>query len=203
MNAIKSAPLKKLSKGTYMGETPRDDASDEITLGDSAFFMAQDRYIKNVVPHPEIIYEDEKSYVARYYPFAEIFLRTRSVSSPSDKSKFEQLRLISRAEYQPSGADKTKSPRLSEPDLRKYYNQLFFWNMLWIPVKCEPIVKISEPSDLNSKLPYKTFSREIDLSNFWTSKGQPKVSFIVERGAEQSVVVFRVTTPIFDMTVNK
>ena len=173
-------------------------------MGKSAKFLPQDKYIENVVPLPEIIYEDEISYVARYYLFAETFIKPRALDL--NKNEVVLVSLISRSHYQPTGIEKNKKLEnfsFSKKDLENYYNQLFFWNLFWLPVDCQPNIKISSPSNLNSELPYETVTKELDLKEFWVNLEHPKISFVLRKGSDKYPVVLRVTNPIFDVTVKK
>jgi hypothetical protein len=156
------------------------------------------------VPPPELIYEDEISYVARYYLFAETFIKPRAF----DLIKDEVIRvsLISRSHYQPAGVEKNKKLEdfsFSEKDLENYYNQLFFWNLFWLPVDCQSNIKISTPIDSNSQITYKILTEEQELSDFWANLERPKINFVLKKGSDKSPVVLRVTNPIFDVTVRK
>jgi hypothetical protein len=166
--------------------------------------LPQDKYIENVVPPPELIYEDEISYVARYYLFAETFIKPRALDLNKDEAV--RVSLISRSHYQPTGIEKNKKLEnfsFSEKDLENYYNQLFFWNLFWLPVNCQPNIKISTPDNLDYQLPYKILTKEEGLSNSWENLEHPKINFVLKKGSDKSPVVLRVTNPIFDVTVRK
>ena len=188
----------------YLGEKGQIDEPIPVTFGKSAKFLPQDNYIKNVVPPPELIYEDEISYVARYYLFAETFIKPRVLDL--DENEAIQVSLISRSHYQPAGVEKNKKLEdfsFSEKDLENYYNQLFFWNLFWLPVNCQPNIKISTPIDSDSQIPYKILTEKQELSDYWVNLEHPKINFVLKKGSDKSPVVLRVTNPIFDVTVKK